>query len=94
MNEYITKKGNTIYWKIDYNLGGYSYATNKEMKRGYYLSVRRSPNEFMAYQGLEHPLGAVRMFIHEVTRQSVKQENIALNKVENKLIDIINRYSL
>lgn len=94
MNEYITKKGNTIYWEIDYDLGGYNYATNEKMKRGYYLTVRRNPSEFMAYQGLEHPSGAVRVFIHEVTRQSVKQENIAISKVENKLIDIINRYSL
>lgn len=94
MNEYITKKGTTLFWDIDYTLGGYNYVTYKKIKRGYYLNVQRCNGEFMMFQGLEHPSGATSVFIHGVTRQSVKQENIALSKVENTLIEIINRYNL
>ena len=94
MNKYTTKKGNVVFWDIDYSLGGYNYATYEKMKRGYYLTVKRNANEYIVFQGLEHESGAVRVFLHEVTRQSVKQEKIAAEKAQSKLIEIVNSYNL
>lgn len=94
MYEFETEKGNILFYDINYSLGGYSYATNSEMKRGYYLSVQRKRNEFMAYQGLEHESGAIRQFVHEVKRKSNTQELIAYDKAMTIVKEIVEKYDL
>ncbi len=94
MNQHITQNGITLYYKLDYDLGGYSHATNREHPRGYYLSVRRQPDRFLAHQGLENEAGAVRIFLHEVNRKSKKQEQIAEDMIHDKLLEVEKRYSL
>lgn len=94
MNEHITKNGRVLYYKLDYDLGGYSHATSREHPRGYYLSVQRQKSSFMAFQGLEHPSGAVRIFLHEVKRKSKKQEDVAQQMIPEQLRIIEERYDL
>ena len=94
MFEHKTEKGTILYCSINYDLGGYSYITNRDMPRGYYLSVRRKRNEFVAHEGLNHEKGAVRAFIHEVQRKSNKQEQIAEIKAKNKIIEILENYDI
>lgn len=94
MNEIITPNGTTLYYKVSYDLGGYSHVTSRENPRGYTLHVQRQRNTFIAFQGLEHESGAVRLFLHEVKRKSKAQESIAYDMVPAKLAEITDRYGL
>ena len=49
MNEFTTENGTKLFWEIRYDLGGYNYFSDRETPRGYYLSIKRNKNEFMAF---------------------------------------------
>lgn len=94
MYEFETEKGNTVFYDIIYSLGGFNETSHSELKRGYYLRVLRTKNQFRAHQGLEHELGAVRQFVHEVKRRSKAQELIAYDKAMVMLKEILEKYDL
>lgn len=93
MNEYKTEKGNTLFYKVDYDLGGYNYFTGNTKERGYYLSIQRKYREFSAFEGLENPSGAVRVLLLPVKRQSVKAEKQAEEMAEQKVAEIVGLYA-
>lgn len=86
MNLFTTHKGNKLYYKVEYDLGGYNMLTGDFTERGYYLSVQRSRDEFSAFTGLESESGAVRLIMSVVSRKSKKAqqycEDIAANVVQ------------
>lgn len=95
MNEFTTENGTKLFWEIRYDLGGYNYFSDRETPRGYYLSIKRNKNEFMAFSGLENPTGAVRMLVVEVGRKSAKQEQKANELITDEYLQsIANRYGL
>lgn len=85
MELYTTENGTNLYYRTDYDLGGYNHFTGQNKARGYYLEVRRNAREFGAFEDLTQPTGAARMLLIEVTRKSKKQEtnaaSMALEKV-------------
>ena len=84
-----------MFWESRYDLGGYNYFSDRETPRGYYLSIKRNKNEFMAFSGLENPTGAVRMLVVEVGRKSAKQEQKANELITDEYLQsIANRYGL
>lgn len=95
MNEFTTEKGTKLFWEINYDLGGMNYFTGKLEPRGYELSIKRSRNTTRAFSGLNEESGAVRMFLHEVTRKSKKGLKTATEKADDKLIQsIADRYGI
>ena len=95
MNEFTTENGTKLFWEIRYDLGGYNYFSDRETPRGYYLSIKRNKNEFMAFSGLENPTGAVRMLVVGVGRKSAKQEQKANELITDEYLQsIANRYGL
>ena len=95
MNEFTTENGTKLFWESRYDLGGYNYFSDRETPRGYYLSIKRNKNEFMAFSGLENPTGAVRMLVVEVGRKSAKQEQKANELITDEYLQsIANRYGL
>lgn len=95
MNEFTTKKGTKLFWDITYDKGGYNHFTSSERKRGYSLSIKRKKNEFSAFTGLSSENGAVSLFLHEVSRKSNKQLDVAMNLVTDELLsDIAMRYGI
>lgn len=96
MKTFTTEKGTTLFYKIDYRLGGYNHFTGNLDQRGYILSVRRKPNVFTAFSGLDKESGAISRFLLEVKRRSNKQEEKAVELVENSsmLQEIADRYGI
>lgn len=68
------KIGNgSVFAAIDYDKGGYNYFSSSIRKRGYSVIVQNRCNEFMAFEGLDKPSGAARMFIEEANRFNKKK---------------------
>lgn len=90
---------NENYLKVDiyYDLGGYSYFTNKSSKRGYYVSVTpvvRSEHD----NYFSETIGIFRGYkycLREVTRKSnkVKQEVLEIN-IDWLIKEVCNEYGL
>ena len=93
MKEYQTEKGNTLYYKVSYDLGGYNYFSGKDTQRGYYLVVQRKYNMFGAFSGLEKADGAVRWLLIPVKRASVKAEKQAEEMAEGAVASIVEQYN-
>lgn len=72
MNEYKTQNGNTLWYKVFYDLGGFNYFTYTNRARGYYLSIQRKRNCFSAFSDLSSSDGAIKYLLKEVNRQSKK----------------------
>ena len=70
MELYTTENGTNLYYRTDYDLGGYNHFTGQNKARGYYLEVRRNAREFGAFEDLTQPTGAARMLLIEVTRKA------------------------
>lgn len=89
MKEFTTENGTTLFYEVKYDLGGYNYFTYKNDPRCYRLYIYRNPREFVSFSGLNDDLGAVRVKLFEVGRQSKKQrakaESIALDKLKEFL---------
>lgn len=95
MNEFTTENGTKLFWEIRYDIGGYNHFNGRNIARGYYLSINRKKNTFMAFSGLENESGAVRMLIVEVGRKSVKQAEKANELITDEYLQsIANRYGL
>lgn len=94
MELYTTEKGTKLYYRTDYDLGGYNHFTGQNKARGYYLEVRRNAREFGAFEDLTQPTGAARMLLIEVTRKSKKQETNATQMALEKVEEIAQYYNL
>ena len=78
-----------LFWEVRYSKGGYNNFTGKMEARGFSLHIHRSETIFKAFTPINKPKGATRFFLHEVGRYSQKQEDIAYDKAEVKLKEII-----
>lgn len=94
MELYTTENGTNLYYRTDYDLGGYNHFTGQNKARGYYLEVRRNAREFGAFEDLTQPTGAARMLLIEVTRKSKKQETSAASMALEKVEEIAQYYNL
>lgn len=94
MELYTTENGTNLYYRTDYDLGGYNHFTGQNKARGYYLEVRRNAREFGAFEDLTQPTGAARMLLIEVTRKSKKQETNAAQMALEKVEEIAQYYNL
>ncbi|AAW54989.1 hypothetical protein ACYJ80_10515 [Staphylococcus capitis] len=94
MELYTTENGTNLYYRTDYDLGGYNHFTGQNKARGYYLEVRRNAREFGAFEDLTQPTGAARMLLIEVTRKSKKQETNAASMALEKVEEIAQYYNL
>lgn len=94
MQPFTTEKGNELFFDLRYRKGGVNPFTHREEARGYVLSVQRDRTTFAAFEGLDHEKGAVRLLIHEVTRNTQKQRDIATELVTEKLKQITDSYNL
>lgn len=94
MELYTTENGTNLYYRTDYDLGGYNHFTGQNKARGYYLKVRRNAREFGAFEDLTQPTGAARMLLIEVTRKSKKQETNAASMALEKVEEIAQYYNL
>lgn len=94
MKLYTTENGTNLYYRTDYDLGGYNHFTGQNKARGYYLEVRRNAREFGAFEDLTQPTGAARMLLIEVTRKSKKQETNAASMALEKVKEIAQYYNL
>ncbi|MCI2919734.1 hypothetical protein [Staphylococcus hominis] len=94
MELYTTENGTNLYYRTDYDLGGYNHFTGQNKARGYYLEVRRNAREFGAFEDLTQPTGAARMLLIEVTRKSKKQETNAASMALEKVKEIAQYYNL
>lgn len=94
MELYTTENGTNLYYRTDYDLGGYNHFTGQNKARGYYLEVRRNAREFGAFEDLTQPTGAARMLLIEVTRKSKKQETNAAKMALEKVKEIAQYYNL
>lgn len=94
MELYTTENGTNLYYRTDYDLGGYNHFTGQNKARGYYLEVRRNAREFGAFEDLTQPTGAARMLLIEVTRKSKKQETNAASMALKKVKEIAQYYNL
>ena len=95
MEEFITQKGTTLFYEVDYELGGYNYFTGEQEPRAYNLYIKRNKNITSAFQGLDNPSGAIRFVLNEVGRKSKKQETIAKSMVTKEFLqDIANKYNI
>lgn len=94
MELYTTENGTNLYYRTDYDLGGYNHFTGQNKARGYYLEVRRNAREFGAFEDLTQPTGAARMLLIEVTRKSKKQETNAAKMALEKVEEIAQYYNL
>lgn len=66
MELYTTENGTNLYYRTDYDLGGYNHFTGQNKARGYYLEVRRNAREFGAFEDLTQPTGAASMALEKV----------------------------
>lgn len=94
MELFTTENGTNLYYRTDYDLGGYNHFTGQNKARGYYLEVRRNAREFGAFEDLTQPTGAARMLLIEVTRKSKKQETNATQMALEKVEEIAQYYNL
>ena len=94
MELYTTENGTNLYYRTDYDLGGYNHFTGQNKARGYYLEVRRNAREFGAFEDLTQPTGAARMLLIEVTRKSKKQETNAASMALEKVKEIAQYHNL
>ncbi|MCI2852787.1 hypothetical protein MOV58_05425 [Staphylococcus hominis] len=94
MELYTTENGTNLYYRTDYDLGGYNHFTGQNKARGYYLEVRRNAREFGAFEDLTQPTGAARMLLIEVIRKSKKQETNAASMALEKVKEIAQYYNL
>lgn len=94
MELYTTENGTNLYYRTDYDLGGYNHFTGQNKARGYYLEVRRNAREIGAFEDLTQPTGAARMLLIEVTRKSKKQETNAASMALEKVKEIAQYYNL
>lgn len=95
MEQFITQKGTTLFYEVDYELGGYNYFTGEKEPRAYNLYIKRNKNITSAFQGLDNPSGAIRFVLNEVGRKSKKQEAIAKSMVTKEFLqDIANKYNI
>lgn len=94
MELYTAENGTNLYYRTDYDLGGYNHFTGQNKARGYYLEVRRNAREFGAFEDLTQPTGAARMLLIEVTRKSKKQETNAASMALEKVKEIAQYYNL
>ncbi|MDS3884623.1 hypothetical protein [Staphylococcus hominis] len=94
MELFTTENGTNLYYRTDYDLGGYNHFTGQNKARGYYLEVRRNAREFGAFEDLTQPTGAARMLLIEVTRKSKKQETNAASMALEKVKEIAQYYNL
>lgn len=69
----IEVNGVTYYGEIVYDKGGFNNFSGLDVRRGYYIILTRAKNSFTVQKGLDHPNGAVKMFIKPVGRASRKQ---------------------
>ena len=90
MNNYITHNQQTIKTRVYYNIGGYN------QKRGYYLSVQPIEiTEHTTADGKPYKIEKFSAFtgyyslLFEVTRQSAKHEQTAINKAAEVLPQIL-----
>lgn len=93
MKEYQTEKGTTLYYKINYDLGGYNYFTGNSKQRGYYIIIQRKFREFSAFSGLEDSAGAICQLVLPVKRQSEKARKQAEDMAEGVVADIVAVYN-
>lgn len=94
MELFTTENGTNLYYRTEYDLGGYNHFTGQNKARGYYLEVRRNAREFGAFEDLTQPTGAARMLLIEVTRKSKKQETNAASMALEKVEEIAQYYNL
>lgn len=92
MKEFTTENGTTLFYKVDYQLGGYNYFTGTSEPRCYSLSIKRNPQEVAAFSDLNDDLGAVRLILFEVGRQSKKQRSKAENMALDKLKEFLSKH--
>lgn len=91
--EFTTEKGTTLYYSVNYSLGGYNYFTGEMGKRGYFLNIQRNYNSFCAFTGIEKPGGAIKRLLIEVKRQSKKAEEQAEQMAEKQVAEIVAEYN-
>lgn len=87
MKEFTTENGTTLYYEVDYQLGGFNYFNGKNEPRCYSLNIQRNPQEFAAFTDLNDDCGAVRVVLFEVGRQSKKQRS----KAESMALDTLKK---
>ena len=81
-----------IVAKLDYDLGGYNWATYKPKPRGYYLHIQ--PMEIEGNMVTFGAFTGYKMIIHEVDRKSAKGYKEGIRKVveeQNTLVENIVR---
>lgn len=77
------KIGNgSVFATINYDKGGYNYFSSSVRKRGYSVIVQNKLHEFTAFEGLDKPSGAARMFIEEASRFSKKKQDSLESQLE------------
>lgn len=80
---------NTIRVEVDYNKGGYSYVTGREIKRGYYLTVsplevqRDEQRGYLTERYSPFTQKSARVLLKEVKRKSDKAEREAVEMAQN-----------
>lgn len=89
MKEYTTEKGNTIFYEVMYELGGYNYFTGSQTERGYYVIMQRKYNMFSVFSGLDKPDGAGKALVLAVKRQSEKARAEAESKAEGVVAEVV-----
>jgi len=92
MKEFTTENGTTLYYEVNYQLGGFNYFTSKNDPRCYTLNINRNPQEFAAFSGLNSECGAVRVVLFEVGRKSKKQLAKAQDMALDKLKECLNEH--
>ena len=90
MKEFTTENGTTLYYEVNYQLGGFNYFTGKNDPRCYTLNINKNPQEFAAFSDLNDESGAVRVDLFEVGRQSKKQLAKAQDMALGKLKEFLN----
>lgn len=90
MKKRIERDNQLFEISVTYNKGGHSWATGRQLKRGYYLHVQPITIQDMG-NGIQAVrmvgFSGVKMFLHEVSRQSKKQYEYACDLVTDELID-------
>lgn len=95
IKEYETIDGQSLRIEMYYDLGGYSFATHREKKRGYYISVTPVKIEHKEGYTLEYAdaFSGASCLLVEVTRKSKvnaeKARKLYFENYKQRLIDYV-----